>query len=286
MLLIYTNINESIGGTMKFSVFYFSGTGNTKWAVNEFHNSVGKMGHECSIYSIETEITNLREIVNDADSIGFAFPIYGADIPSIVKDFINKFNSDLTSTCKKQCFIITTAGYIDAYGPFTAKKILKPNGFKLIGYINIRMSNNISTPKLKAAFLTSKKMKKRMSRGKDEIERMICRLVHEKMYIRNIGLYLLPGIIIRKVSKNGKRNNYKTLSVDKEKCSGCMICANNCPTQSIILSDEEFKFLPSCTACMRCYNFCPNYAIYHEGKYADPNIYRRYRGPNTINRNL
>lgn len=267
---------------MKFSVFYFSGTGNTKWAVNEFNNSVNKRGHKCSIYSIEIEITNLKEIVNNADIIGFAFPIYGANIPSVVKDFINKFKSNLDSTWKKQCFIITTAGYIDAYGPCTARKILKPNGFKLVGYINIKMSNNISTPKIRADFLTSIKMKKRMSKGKDEIERMIYSIVHQKTYIRNIGLYLLPGVFIRKVSESEKKNNYQTLSVDKEKCSRCMTCVNNCPTKSIIFSSEEFRFLPSCTACMRCYNFCPKYAICHHGKYADPNMYRRYMGPQTI----
>jgi NAD-dependent dihydropyrimidine dehydrogenase PreA subunit/flavodoxin len=267
---------------MKFSVFYFSGTGNTKWAVNEFSNSINNTEHECNIYSIETQITNFKEIVNDADIIGFAFPLYGANIPNLVKNFIYKFKGNLNTTCKKQCFIITTAGYIDAYGPFTAGKILKPNGFKLVGYINIKMSNNISTPKIKADFLTSEKMKKRMSKGKDEIERLIYSLIHEKQYIRNIGLYLLPGVFIRKASENGKKNNYQALSVDKEKCSRCMACVNNCPTKSIIFSGKEFSFLPSCTSCMRCYNSCPKFAICHEGKYADPNIYKRYRGPQSI----
>lgn len=267
---------------MKFSIFYFSGTGNTKWAVKEFSNSVNKREHECNIYSIETQITNLQEIVNDADIIGFAFPLYGANIPKIVKNFINKFRNNLNSACKKQCFIITTAGYIDAYGPFTAGKMLKPNGFSLVGYINIKMSNNISTPKIRANFLTSEKMKKRMIKGKDKIERLIYSLINQKPYIRNIGLYLLPGIFIRKASEKGKKNNYKALSVDKEKCSLCMTCVNSCPTKSIIYSDKEFSFLPSCTACMRCYNFCSKYAICHEGRYADPSIYKRYTGPQTI----
>ena len=39
---------------------------------------------------------------------------------------------------KKSSFIITTVGYIDAYGPVIASKLLKCNGFKLIGYINIK----------------------------------------------------------------------------------------------------------------------------------------------------
>jgi len=267
---------------MKLSIFYFSGTGNTKWAVDEFKNSVIKRGYECKIYSIEAEITNLEEIINEVEIIGFAFPIYGANMPNIIKKFIEKFKSILNTTCKKSSFIITTAGYIDTYGPVIASKILKSNGFRLIGYINIKMSNNISTPKIRSNFVTSEKMKIRMNKGKEEIEKLINRIIGKKRYIRNIGFYLIPGMLIRRVTRNAQRDNYLALSINKEKCCKCMLCINNCPTNSITFSDKEFSFLPSCTACMRCYNLCPKYAIYHDGKYADPNIYKRYSGPQSI----
>ena len=144
------------------------------------------------------------------------------------------------------------------------------------------MSNNISTPKIKANLLESKTMKIRMDKGKEEIEKLINRLINKKRSIRNIGFYLIPGIVVRKATTNAQKNNYLSLSINQEKCSHCMLCVTNCPTKSIVFSDKGFKFLPSCTACMRCYNFCPKYAIYHEGKYADPSIYRRYRGPQSI----
>jgi NAD-dependent dihydropyrimidine dehydrogenase PreA subunit len=267
---------------MRFSIFYFSGTGNTRWAVNELNNSINKLEHECKVYSIETEITNLQEIINASDIIGFAFPIYGADMPSIVHNFIDEIKDAINLTRKKQCFIITTAGYIDAFGPFAARKILKSRGLKLVGYINIKISNNISTPKIKAKFISSEMLKVRMNKGKDKIDKLAYSITNQRPHIRNIGFYLLPGVFIRKATKNGKKNNYKDLSVDKERCSQCMTCVNNCPTKSIIFSDREFTFLPSCTACMRCYNFCPQNAICNESKFADPSIYRRYRGPQTI----
>lgn len=267
---------------MRFSIFYFSGTGNTKWAVNELNNSINKIENECKVYSIETGITNLHEIINDSDIIGFAFPIYGADMPSIVRNFFNEINDTVNITHDKQCFIITTAGYIDAFGPFSARKVLKRNRLELVGYINIKISNNISTPKIKASFISSEIMKERMNKGKAKIDKLTYSITNQRTHIRNIGFYLLPGVLIRNASKNGKKNNYKVLSVDKERCSQCMTCVNNCPTKSIIFSNGEFSFLPSCTACMRCYNFCPQNAICHEGKFADPSIYKRYRGPQTI----
>jgi NAD-dependent dihydropyrimidine dehydrogenase PreA subunit/flavodoxin len=267
---------------MRITVFYFSGTGNTKWAVNEFKDIISEKGHECRIYSVDTEIINLEEIINEADTIGFVFPIYGCNMPNIMKRYINQFKNILNINCKKPAFIFTTGGYIDGFGPFSANKILKSNGFNLIGYINLKMSNNISTPKIKASFLESKEMKIRMDKGKEEIEKLINRVIDKKRYIRNIGFYLIPGIAIRKATTNAQKNNYLSLSINQEKCSQCMLCVTNCPTKSIVFSGKEFKFLPSCTACMRCYNFCPEYAIYHEGKYADPSIYRRYRGPQSI----
>ena len=86
------------------------------------------------------------------------------------------------------------------------------------------MSNNISTPKIRAKFLTSEKMKIRMNKGKEEIEKLINRTIDRKRYIRNIGFYLIPGILIRRVTKNAQRNNYLALSINKEKCSQCMLC--------------------------------------------------------------
>ena len=266
---------------MNFVIFYFSGTGNTKWAVDEFKKCTIKKGHGCENFSLEDEIIKPEDIIKEADVIGFAFPIYGANMPNLMIRFLNGLKN-ISVEIHKPTFIITTAGYIDGFGPFAAKKILGNRGIKLTAYINLKMSNSISTPKVKSNFLTNEKMRIRMDKNKVGIEKLVIRLLSKKKYIRNIGFYLLPGMLIRKVTKNGQKNNYLALSVNKEKCSCCMTCVNNCPTKSIVNSNGEFSFLPSCTACMRCYNFCPKYAIYHEGKYADPKIYKRYKGPQSI----
>ncbi|MDP4115664.1 MAG: EFR1 family ferrodoxin [Bacteroidota bacterium] len=266
---------------MNFAIFYFSGTGNTKWVSDEINKCITKKGHECINISLEDDIIKPEDILEKADVIGFSFPIYGANMPNLMISFIERLKNTLDKSNVKPVFIVTTAGYVDGYGPFAAKKMLKFSGFKLIAYINLKISNNLSTPKVKANIQTKENLKIRMNKSKERIEKLVNRLLEEKKYIRNIGFYLLPGIIIRKATKKGRANCYQVLSVDKEKCSLCMICVKNCPTKSIIYSEGKFSFLPSCTACMRCYNFCPKSAIYHEGKYADPQIYKRYKGPIT-----
>ncbi len=260
---------------MKLTVFYFSGTGNTKWAVNALKEAVIGKRNECELYSIENKIEDIQTKIEESDYIGFSFPIYGQNIPAIMSQFIN----GLDKTLQKQVFIITTSGFIDAFGPFTAKKILRSTRFTLCAYISLSISNNISTPKMKAKFKTGDDLEKSKNKAISKINVLADKLINNEHHITDIGPYLIPGMIIRNFLSKKVKNGYLELSINNEKCRHCNFCINNCPTKSIVCSNGEYTFLPTCTSCMRCYNFCPNNAVYHVGKYADPQIYKRYRGP-------
>ncbi len=267
---------------MNFVVFYFSGTGNTEWVVEKLITNLIQKGYECRGYSLEDEILYLEDIIDKADVIGFAFPIYGANMPNLMIKFYQRLKDITKELHDKPAFIVTTAGYIDAYGPFLAGKTLKKIGFKLVSYVNLILSNNVSTPKHRATIQSEENLKKRMKQSEAKIEKLVNKLITRKKYIRNIGFYLLPGILIRKATKKGMINCHLSFSIDKERCKKCMLCINKCPTKSIIILNDEFSFLPTCTACMRCYNFCPVNAVYFEGKYACPRLYKRYKGPKNI----
>ncbi|WP_085832383.1 EFR1 family ferrodoxin [Clostridium merdae] len=270
---------------MLFTTFYFSGTGNTKWVVEQFKSTVIQSGHQAELYSIDDfkrcKSENLIKIVKESTCIGFANPIYGADIPSIMKAFI-RFLTDSLKTEKvysKPFYFINTFGYVNAYGPFEAKKLFDKDCFKLMAYVNIRVCNNISTYRHKSQLVSSKKLRIRKARAEDELKIMINRLLSSKKHIKGIGPYLLPGILIRKKTQKVIQNNYQLLSVQAKTCNRCMLCLNNCPTRCIKLNNQQFEFSAECTACMRCYNFCPTASIWINGIYTDPKEYFRYRGP-------
>ena len=112
---------------MKFSTFYFSGTGNTKWAVKEFNQIIMRKGHDVRMFSIDVHdnLTDeqLRKIINDSDCIGFANPIYGGDIPPIMRAFINRLVGDISDfKTEKKTYVINTFGYINAFGPNEMEK--------------------------------------------------------------------------------------------------------------------------------------------------------------------
>lgn len=66
---------------------YFSGTGNTEYAVNKMceHFLIG--GVHCKALSIEN-IENLDGEFDEADTILIAHPIYGSCMPAIMKEFL------------------------------------------------------------------------------------------------------------------------------------------------------------------------------------------------------
>jgi len=51
--------------------------------------------------------------------------------------------------------------------------------------------------------------------------------------------------------------------IDKEKCSGCAICANMCPLQIIKIKDEKAVIdeLSKCDGLGGCARMCPQNAI-------------------------
>jgi len=197
-----------------------------------------------------------------------------------MRNFIQRLKELLPVNIEKNVFIISTVGYIDAFGPFAIMKLFKDSGFILKGYISLRISNNVSTTYMaKANPVNNEERIVRMDIAKKIILKLADSLITGEKHIKNIGLYLISGILIRKISKKTLKDCYLSLSIKMEKCKRCMICVRNCPTKSIVYKNDEFEFLPICTACMRCYNNCTTYSVYHQGKNADPEIYIRYKGP-------
>ena len=68
-------------------IFYFSGTGNTRWVATTIANAIGE-----ELLYIPDLLRNGRykfELQED-ERIGFCFPTHGWQPPKIVRDFIQK----------------------------------------------------------------------------------------------------------------------------------------------------------------------------------------------------
>ena len=68
----------------------------------------------------------------------------------------------------------------------------------------------------------------------------------------------------------------RIIQIDKEKCTGCGLCAKLCPTCAITLHDGHPVWEDNCTHCMACITRCPAEAIeYGKKSLGKP----RYRCP-------
>ena len=271
---------------MKFVTFFFSGTGNTWWVVKEFTDIVTRKGHIAKMYSIENDqikdFSILSEFLEKSDAIGFAYPIYGANLPPIMRNFITdigKISDNLTNLDQKYCFIISTIGYVNGYGPFKIKNVVRSICLKLKAHINIRLTNNISTPGLKINPVSINRLEKRKKKGSKKLNKLMGKIIKNKKYIRGIGPWLIPGMLIRRLTAPKIDVAFQRFSINLDTCNNCNICINNCPTKNIVRVDNKIILKEGCTACFRCYNFCPTQSVLFKGKFADPKVYHRYHGP-------
>jgi NAD-dependent dihydropyrimidine dehydrogenase PreA subunit/multimeric flavodoxin WrbA len=270
---------------MVFSIFYFSGTGNTKWAVYEFSKLAKEQDHIVNLYSIERNnlLTSdfIKNVILESDYVGFAHPIYGANIPPIMSNFIEEVvRCDIVKGMgRKPVFIISTVGYVNSFGYYCERKLFQHSEFEICSYVNLVLCNNASTVKMRSKAISRDKLEARKQSASEILKRSLYCLLNDKRYICGRRPYLIPGILIRKYARQAIKDCYTSLSIDMPYCIRCLKCVENCPTNSISFDNDTFTFSTTCTSCMRCYNFCPGYAVQIDGFHATNDKYPRYIGP-------
>jgi len=88
---------------MKILLFYFSGAGYTRWVVNRLSGVLIEKGHSVHLEAVENcDMAGVLQREDMIDAIGFAQPIYAADIPRIMRRAAG--GSWLSSTADRRVF--------------------------------------------------------------------------------------------------------------------------------------------------------------------------------------
>ena len=249
---------------MKILTFYFSGSGNTKWAAEQFDGILKARGHVSQLLAIDEIDTAeyLRTLPDIFDYIGFAQPIYAADIPRIMHGTIRRFiqAAETLSAVTSKLFFINTYAYVNGYGVFEARKLLRHTRFRIVSYVNIRMVNS-APQKHPDAQKRKQQDERRKQAAVRKLWKFAARMESGKSTIGGIGPQLMGGIWVRAILRKPIRNNYRRMRVDMRACTQCMLCVRHCPVQCIRFDNGAFVFSEACEACMRCYHSCPAHAI-------------------------
>lgn len=260
------------------TIFYFSGTGNTWWVSKEIINKLNAQSQKATAISIENISADEADLqLAKSDIAGFGYPIYGSDLPQIMKDFIKR----LRQVQAKPIFVFCTQWIWSGDGARVGASFLKPKGFDIKWGEHFLMPNNICLPIPLLPFTNDKsRMQGQLKRANQRIEKFVAAIVSGEKRLRGFNYFSqmlgsLQRVPVRKVFSSMQEN----IGCEENRCIRCELCKYYCPVGNIRFEAKHFLTKGNCIMCMRCYNFCPQSAITFWGKKHNCKKGEPFRGP-------
>lgn len=243
---------------MKGVLYYFSGTGNTKWAADKLQEVFDRYGVQLDLKSMEEE--------KRADITGYSFlvigtPVYAEIEPRIVEDFISTFPACETRT---RCIVYSTQGAAKCSAVRRISSELAKKGYDIVVEAMIEMPNNFHF------YFGKEPSGKKMRRVMIGAERRLSKLARDfsrdrghktKTFVLRLSVGTLVGKAFRK--------SIPKLSQNLTASSGCIkcgLCLRNCPKGNITFEGGRAIIHSNCILCLRCIHLCPENAILYKGK--------------------
>ena len=257
-------------------IFYFSGTGNSKWGAKTLALETGD-----TLVSIPEVIKSDCSFTLEKDEhVGFIFPIHGWRVPNIVKEFLTKLTiktlGEDTSHVKHYCFCLVTAG--DSIGKAMErfqqqlKSVTVNDALSLKAVCSLIMPESyVGLPgmdvdtkekELEKKELASKQLKEFSNILKQHPHKDSNQIWGWNQLIRGP----IPSFFSGPVGGFFERFliTDKPFHVDSRRCVKCGICANVCPVSDIkggLGFEPEWLHNGKCLTCFSCYHHCPHHAI-------------------------
>lgn len=239
-------------------IFYFSATGNSKWAAEKLAGLISDKACDISKLDKAPEYS-----LKAGERLGFVFPVHGWRVPSIVREFISALNIN-HYTQFTYTYALCTAG--DSIGETMTflRKELGNKGLHLNATFSVIMPESyIGLPFMYLDTYTSANTKYynasvRLNkyatiisegRGGEHLDKG----TFPKFYSYCLGSFFEKYLITDAF-----------FHVDKEKCIGCGLCSKSCPVNDIRQGESRepvWKRNKKCLTCFACLHHCPTNAI-------------------------
>ncbi|GEM_PF-1275595 len=246
---------------MKFVIFYFSGTGNTKLIGSEIKSILEERGHLVEFISIE-DTKRVEKTSLEGKIIGFGYPVYKFTYPSIfdyILDYLNQGGH------RYNYFQYSTYARFPSDSAYDFSKRIDSNLTHQLTSKSFKCpSCGISARKAKddyeykTVMFFENDIRAKISDFVDEILTERTRQYKQKE-IKHRYLSGLKLSIVGKIEKT----KYPKLQIDTNKCVQCGLCVLKCPESNL---KEAVNFIEviddkNCLHCLRCMNHCPSNAI-------------------------
>ena len=271
-------------------IFYFSGTGNTKWAASKLAAATREDLISIAPYMRADDSShNLAEpfILKENERLGFVFPVHGWRVPKLVREFISKMKilrepSDASAENKAKAedslknrpfaYCVCTAGDSIGLTIENLNEVISQNpSLQDLGITEVSSSYSLIMPESYIGLpFMDVDPKEREIRKKENTAQELA-VVCEEIFDRKEGISrLVKGPIPWFFTKvvGGFFENVlitdKRFHVEKDRCVKCGICANVCPVGDIKGGHGEYPVWlhhKDCLTCFTCYHHCPHHAI-------------------------
>ena len=253
-------------------IFYFSGTGNSKWIANQLSNEL----HEDLVFIPEAcKNENYVFSLRAEEKIGFVFPIYSWAPPEIVLRFIHRLT--LEGYQHQYLYFVCSCGDDTGLTQDVFEKALARKGWECNAGLSVIMPNSYV---LFPGFdVDSKEVEKRkLVEAVPVVSGIVKRLQEkERVFVCNEGS--IPFIKTKII--NPLFNKYQMSPKcfhATDACVGCKRCEKSCPVGNVSMESGKPVWGMDCTSCLACYHVCPQQAVQYgkrtrnKGQYYNPTI--------------
>lgn len=256
-------------------VFYFTGTGNSRWAAEELGKAFGeplismaealKEGEGKLVYPLGTD-----------EKVFFVFPIHSWGPAVLVPQFIKRLG--LEGYNGQPVYSICTCGDECGYTDRMMRKALAEIGVSLTGNYSVKMPNNYIL--LPGFDVDSKEVEAdKLRKAPERLQEIIGAIGKQNpadLYYIGGGAFWKTYLVYPLFAKFSIGSNQFRAT---DACVSCGICAKVCPTGTITMREKgKPEWTDTCVQCLACIHRCPTRAIEYgkvsvkKGRYHHPDI--------------
>lgn len=251
-------------------IFYFSGTGNSKYVATRLAERTGEQ-----MVSMSESLANrtLTFVAKEGERVGFVTPVYFWGLPTVVIEFVSRMQ--LQAEGHHFIYHVLTFGTTTGQAHYMMKRLLEQKGMSLQGRYCVKMVDTW-TPIFN---LTNKaKLERVMLRAEKGID-FVCNKINDRQQ-GDFDRYKFPHVLasLYYITYRYQRKT-SHLHVKSDRCISCGLCARKCPVDAIAMENGLPVWTkPRCTMCLGCLHRCPVFAIQYgkstlrHGQFVNPNV--------------
>lgn len=223
-------------------IFYFSGTGNSRWAAKNLAVLTGDEARDISKLNQTPDLTAQKQI-------GLVFPIYAWGVPEPMLAFAKTLGKQLHAFTFAVCTCGAEAGY-------AMKKLARV--YPLDSSYSLVMPNNYI---LGEDVDDEQTARQKIDAAGQELHTIAREILQRKpVYRVEEGSHAgLKSGLVNFGFNRFARSTKAFFATDA--CNSCGLCERDCPADTITLVNGKPTWSKQCYQCLRCIHQCPQRAI-------------------------